>query len=67
MNKLASALTGLILARLHGPEHYENLKRRYAGEFSHLDAETLERANRLIAHLDQADPLPGLFPDATAA
>jgi hypothetical protein len=56
----ASALTGLILARLHGPGHYETLKRRYAGEFADLDVDTLMRANRLIAYLDQPDPLPAL-------
>lgn len=56
----ASALTGLILARLHGPGHYETLKRRYAGEFADLDVDTLARANRLIAYLDQPDPLPAL-------
>jgi len=54
----SSALTGLILARLHGAEHYEALKRRYAGEFADLDPDTLARANRLIAYLDQPGPLP---------
>ena len=62
----ASALTGLILARLYGQEHYETLKRRYAGEFSDLDEDMLKRANNLIAYLDQPDPLPAP-PSITAA
>ena len=63
----ASALTGLILARLHGPQHYETLKRRYAGEFAALDAETLARTDRLIHYLEQPNPLPELPSNTTAA
>lgn len=48
----SSALTGLILARLYGPEHYATLKQRYAGEFKDLDEDKLARARRLIAYLD---------------
>lgn len=54
-------MTGLILTRLHGPGHYETLKRRYAGEFADLDVDTLARANRLITYLDQPDPLGPAF------
>lgn len=56
----SSALTGLILARLHSPEHYPGLKQRYAGEFDGLDEEKLSRAKRLIAYLDQPGVLPPL-------
>lgn len=56
----SSALTGLILARLHGPKHYLSLKKRYAVQFSDLDGDRLERTQRLIAYLDGPDPLPSL-------
>ena len=56
----SSALTCLILARLHGPTHYPSLKQRYSVQFSDLDQETFERASRLIAYLDLPDPLPPL-------
>jgi hypothetical protein len=62
---LSSALTGLILARLHAPERYEALKLRYRPQFSEADPSTLARAERLIAYLDQPDPLPAL-PDRSA-
>jgi hypothetical protein len=63
----ASALTGLILARLHGEENYVALKRRYSGELADLDVDTTARATRLIGHLDQPDPLPELPLRAAAA
>jgi hypothetical protein len=56
----SSALTGLILARLHGPEHYASLKQRYSSEFVGLREDTLARIDRLIQYLDQPDPLPAL-------
>jgi hypothetical protein len=56
----SSALTGLILARLFGPEHYATLKQRYSGEFKDLNEDKLARANRLISYLDHQDPLPTL-------
>ncbi len=56
----SSALTGLILARLYGQEHYAKLKERYAHEFEDLDEETLMRAKRLIAYLDHQGELPAL-------
>lgn len=56
----SSALTGLILARLHAPEHYVALKQRYSDHFDGLDADTLARTKKLIAYLDlpQLAPLP---------
>jgi hypothetical protein len=56
----SSALTGLILARLYGPEHYATLKQRYVGEFEDLDEDKLARVRRLIAYLDQQGTLPVL-------
>jgi hypothetical protein len=56
----SSALTGLILARLYGPEHYATLKQRYAGEFEDLDEDKLARVRRLIAYLDHQGTLPAL-------
>ncbi len=56
----SSALTGLILARLYGPEHYAALKQRYAGEFEGLDEDKSACAKRLIAYLDQLGALPAL-------
>lgn len=56
----SSALTGLILARLYAPEHYAAMKVRYQPQFVGLTPETLQRAERLIAYLDQSDPLPPL-------
>ncbi len=58
----SSALSGLILARLYGREHYEPLKRRYKFFFEPLRPETKEKALKLIAYLDH-DPLPDL-PDS---
>jgi hypothetical protein len=57
---ISSALTALILARLHVPEHYTRLKKRYVHEFEGLDSDKLERSNRLIQYLDKSDPLPAL-------
>jgi hypothetical protein len=57
---VSSALTGLILARLHDPAHYASLKQRYSAQFLDLGHERLERANRLLAYLDLPDPLPAL-------
>jgi hypothetical protein len=54
-----TALTGLTLARLYGPEHYQILKHRYRFFFIPLRLEFKERATKLIAYLDQ-DPLPAL-------
>lgn len=56
----SSALTGLILARLFGSEHYADLKQRYAGEFEDLDDDNLKRLKRLIAYLDSQGALPAL-------
>jgi hypothetical protein len=55
----ASALSGLILARLHGQNHYEGLRRRYGKIFAPLIPEIKEKALKIIAYLD-CDPLPSL-------
>jgi hypothetical protein len=55
----STALSGLILARLYGREHYEPLKRRYQHFIDPLRPETKEKALKLIAYLD-CDPLPSL-------
>jgi hypothetical protein len=55
---LSSALTGLILARLYAPERYDAMKTRYQPQFDGVGAIKLERAKRLMAYLDQPDPLP---------
>ncbi|WP_029922628.1 hypothetical protein [Nevskia soli] len=54
-----TALSGLILARLYGREHYEPLKRRYQHFIEPLMPELKEKALKLIAYLD-SDPLPSL-------
>lgn len=56
----SSALTGLILARLHRPEQYGALKQRYSVQFDGLDDDTSTRAKKLVAYLDQPQlaPLP---------
>ena len=54
-----SALCGLILARLHGQNHYEGLRQRYSKFFVSLSPETKEKALKIIAYLD-CDPLPAL-------
>jgi hypothetical protein len=56
----SSALTGLIVARLHVPDQYAALKQRYRDQFDGLDDDTLSRAKKLIAYLDQPQlaPLP---------
>jgi hypothetical protein len=56
----SSALTVLVLSRLHGPRHYDLLKQRYSNQFDGLRDLTLGRANGLIAYLDNPDPLPPL-------
>jgi hypothetical protein len=56
----SSALTGLILARLHGPIHYSSLKQRYSVQFADLGQEKLERVSRLLGYLELSDPLPPL-------
>jgi len=55
----SSALTGLTLARLHGRNHYEGLRRRYSEIFAALSGDTKEKALKIIAYLD-CDPLPSL-------
>jgi len=51
-----SAATGLIYARLYGPEHYEGLKRRYARIFEPLLPQYKDQVTRLLAYLDQEHP-----------
>ena len=55
----ASALSGLILARLHGRNHYEGLRRRYWKFFTPLLPDMKEQTLKIIAYLD-SDPLPSL-------
>lgn len=55
----STALSGLILARLYGREHYEPLKRRYQFFIDPLIPEIKEKALKLIAYLD-SDQLPPL-------
>lgn len=55
----SSALTALIIARLHAPEHYETLKKRYEPIFERLLVpEYKERSANLIAYLDQNELTP---------
>lgn len=55
----SSALTALILARLHGPEHYAELKQRYKPVFAELtQPQNIERVGKLIAYLDQPELTP---------
>lgn len=55
----SSALTALIIARLHSPEHYETLKKRYQPIFDRLLVpEYKERSAKLIAYLDQTELTP---------
>jgi hypothetical protein len=55
----SSALCGLILARLHGRNHYEGLRRRYWKIFAPLIPDIKEKALKIMAYLD-CDPLPSL-------
>jgi hypothetical protein len=48
-----SAATGLIYARLYGPEHYTGLKQRYARIFAPLLPEYKNQMNGLLAYLDK--------------
>lgn len=55
----SSALSALIIARLHAPEHYETLKKRYQPIFDRLLVpEYKERSANLIAYLDQKELTP---------
>lgn len=54
----SSALTGLILARLHEPEQYAALKQRYSDQFDGLDDDTSTRAKKLVAYLEQRQLVP---------
>lgn len=49
----SSALTAMILARLHAPHEYPALKKRYQPIFDQLLPEYKGRAEKLIAYLDQ--------------
>ncbi len=48
----SSALTALVLARVHEPSLYPSLKKRYAPIFRQLLPEIRARADRLIEYLD---------------
>lgn len=54
----SSALTALILARLHAPEKYGELKTRYMPSIEPLIPEYKERAMKLITYLDQKELSP---------
>jgi hypothetical protein len=58
-NGWGSAVTGLIFAKLYGPEHYVSLRERYSRIFVPLLPEYKEQVLNLLAYLDQ-DPLPPL-------
>jgi hypothetical protein len=48
-----SAATGLIYARLYGPQYYSDLKQRYERIFAPLLPEYKTQVTRLLAYLDQ--------------
>lgn len=58
---IQSAMTGIILARLFAPQHYDELLKRYRPLIDRLEAnpEKYERAKKLLSYLE-SEPLPDL-------